>query len=192
MNGNKKVRWAVLKTVVAIAAGVLAAVLVAKIPQSIKHKELGTISQTGVVGPAPKTEKQLVADCLRDKTCKLLAEVGYYEARSESDEGMAAVMHVVLNRATYPKMWGSTPHSVVAQKHQFSYRWDGSMKKGFAEKKAYKRSILVAKGVIDGTITDITNGSNHYHTNYVYPKWRHSLKKKVVIGSHIFYDFKRG
>lgn len=169
----------------------MSAILVAKIPQSIKKTELGTISVYGKVEPLPKTEKQLITECLSDKTCKLLAEVGYYEARSESDEGLAAVMHVVLNRANYPRMWAKTPQGVVAQKHQFSYRWDGSMRKGFAEKKAYKRSILIAKGVIDGTIDDITDGSNHYHTNYVSPKWRHSLTKKVVIGNHIFYDFKR-
>lgn len=134
------------------------------------------------------SNNEKIGSCMSNKTCKLLAEVGYYESRSEPDEGVAGVMHVVLNRAEHDSKWPNSPQKVVAQKHQFSYRWDGSMKKGFAEKESYRRMLLIAYNVLVGEIESPVGKSNHYHTVDVKPKWRHNMRKVATIGSHVFYE----
>lgn len=122
--------------------------------------------------------------------CKLLAEVGYHEARGEPDRGIAAVMHVVKNRANHPKYWPYTLRAVVYQKQQFSYTHDGSLKKGFTEKRAHDKVMAIAWDVYSGMTEDPTNGGTYYHNNKVNPVWRTRLDKTVVIGNHIFYKRK--
>lgn len=137
-------------------------------------------------GVKQKTQQGLTCN----KECKWLAEVGYHEARGESDKGVAAVMHVVLNRKNHDTMWPATVSGVVTQKAQFSYRHDGSMKRGFAEKDQYKRMVKLAKAVVHGKIEDPTDGAVFYHTKAVKPGWSKRVKKLDVIGSHIFYKLK--
>lgn len=124
---------------------------------------------------------------MKDKKCRLLAEIGYFESRSESDKGMAAVMHVSLNRKKHPSLWPSTLHGVVSQPRQFSYRWDGSMKKGYVEKKQHIRSSVIAYKVLSGEIPDVSKGATFYFRKELSPVWSKKLTKTVVIGEHIFY-----
>lgn len=161
--------------------------LLTKLNTVIPVAEQGTSNV--LVGKPTLTEKQKVEWCKKDKTCNLLAEVGYYEARNQKDdEDVAAVMHVVLNRADHPKRWSDDPHKVVSQPWQFSYRWDGSMKRGFAEKKAHKRMMVIAYKVVNGKIESPVGLSDHYHTKDVKPNWDwKKLTKIAVAGDHIYY-----
>lgn len=109
------------------------------------------------------------------------------ESRSESDKGVAAVLHVIMNRVNHPKMWPSTISGVISQPWQFSYRTDGSLEKGFTDKRQYRRIAVIAKKVLDGEISSPVGDSTHYHTKQVKPVWREKLTKIGSIGRHIFY-----
>ena len=128
---------------------------------------------------------------------RCLAQAIYFEARSEPEEGQAAVAQVVLNRA----MSGLYPGSVCGvvfqnqERHnacQFSFACDGHPLR-MTEADAWTNAVRIAHEVTDGTtyVSDI-GGSTHYHANYVTPFWARSLKRMEVIGHHIFYTLKPG
>ncbi len=128
---------------------------------------------------------------------RCLAQAIYFEARSEPEEGQAAVAQVVLNRA----MSGLYPGSVCGvvfqnqERHnacQFSFTCDGHPLR-MTEADAWTNAVRIAHEVTDGStyVSDI-GGSTHYHANYVTPFWARSLKKMEVIGHHIFYTLKPG
>ena len=127
----------------------------------------------------------------------------YFEAAVESTAGKVAVAYVTLNRvssAFYP----NTICEVVKQgKHyssgfpvrdrcQFSWYCDG---KGDVPRPGslWEESQRVAKVMIqrhlNSQLLDITDGSTHYHANWMeeYPRWSHQRKKLVSIDQHIFY-----
>ena len=152
-----------------------------------KLQEKPVSSSPVVVGKVTQlSDKERVNLCKKDNVCKILSEVGFYEARSEGDKGMKAVMFVVLNRVAHPKFPDSV-HKVVSQPYQFSYRHDGSMKKGFNDEASYERSLIIAHKVLGKELKDLTNGSTFYHTKSVFPKWRLKFKQEVIIKNHIFY-----
>lgn len=140
-----------------------------------------------VVNYILKTDEQYFKECMKSVRCKLLTEVGYMESRSESDKGVAAVMHVVLNRANHPKMWPSTIAGVISQPWQFSYKNDGSLEKGFTDKKQYRRIAVIARKVMDGEVESPVGLATFYHTKQVAPSWRQRVVKVGSIGEHIFY-----
>lgn len=127
--------------------------------------------------------------CLKSFKCKLLSEAGYFESRSESDEGVAAVMFVILNRVKHPTRWPSTVAEVLSQKLQFSYKHDGQMKKGFAEKEQYDRILVIAGKVVTGVIHSPVGEATHYHTTSIkVPRWASEKRVVAVIGNHVFYE----
>ncbi len=128
---------------------------------------------------------------------RCLAQAVYFEARSEPEEGQAAVAQVVLNRA----MSGLYPGSVCGvvfqnQQHhnacQFSFACEGHALR-VSEGESWTNAVRIAREVTDGAtyVSDI-GGSTHYHANYVRPFWARSLKKMDVIGHHIFYTLRPG
>src|SRR5678809_1115676 len=73
----------------------LATLLVCCWPQPVAHHEHDLpppVSHSTVILLSPEEK------CEMSKQCAKLAEVGYFEARSESDEGVLATMFTVLNR----------------------------------------------------------------------------------------------
>lgn len=118
--------------------------------------------------------------------CLKLAEAGYYEARGESDEGVAAVMYVIINRVNHKK-WPGTIAKVIHQKSQFSYTFDGSLDKPM-EKAQKDRMRLLAWEVIHGTIPNPVGLANHYHSKSSKPFWKRKMKFVTQIGNHLFYQ----
>ena len=133
-----------------------------------------------------KTDEQYFKECMRSVQCKMLSEALYYESRSESDKGVIAVAHVILNRVNHPTLWPSTIKGVVTQPYQFSYRHDGSMDKGFTEKRQYVRVATIAAKVIDGIIPSPVAGSTYYHHKSISPYWSKVKRKVAQIGNHVF------
>ncbi len=138
-----------------------------------------------IEGPQAETEE------------RCLAQAVYFEARSEPEEGQAAVAQVVLNRV----MSGLYPASVCGvvfqnqQRHnacQFSFACEGRALR-VSEPEAWSRAVRIAKEVAEGSayVSDV-GGSTHYHANYVRPTWARALTKMDVIGHHIFYKLKPG
>ena len=128
---------------------------------------------------------------------RCLAQAIYFEARSEPEEGQAAVAQVVLNRAMSGLYPGSVCGVVFQNQErrdacQFSFACDGHALR-MTEADAWTKAVRIAHEVTDGStyVSDI-GGSTHYHANYVTPFWARSLKRTEVIGHHIFYTLKPG
>jgi spore germination cell wall hydrolase CwlJ-like protein len=131
----------------------------------------------------------------REQRC--LAEAIYFEARSEPEEGQAAVAQVVLNRVKSGLYPTSVCGVVYQNRHrhlacQFTFACEGrSLRVTDAE--AWDTAKRVARAVTDGTtyVADV-GGATHYHADYVRPYWARRLKKMDVIGRHIFYRLRPG
>ena len=126
-----------------------------------------------------------------------LATAIYFEARSEPEEGQAAVAQVILNRVASGLYPGSVCGVVFQnqQRHnacQFSFACEGHDLR-IGERDAWSTAVRVAHEVTEGTayVSDV-GGSTHYHANYVRPLWASRLTKMDKIGHHIFYKLKPG
>lgn len=131
----------------------------------------------------------------RENRC--LAEAIYFEARSEPEEGQAAVAQVVLNRVA-SGLYPSTICGVVFQNRrhyhacQFSFTCEGRSLR-VTEPEAWRTAVRIAEEVSDGkTYVADVGGATHYHADYVRPTWARRLKKMDVIGHHIFYKLRPG
>ena len=130
-----------------------------------------------------------MAECAKYRQCRTLAEVGYYEARGESDLGVIAVMYVVINRTLHSR-WPNTILQVAYQKSQFSYTFDGALNKEM--KKAQKHRMMeLAWDVIHKNVKNPIGSADHYHSVNVHPAWVNKLKFVVKIGNHMFYEGKK-
>jgi spore germination cell wall hydrolase CwlJ-like protein len=131
----------------------------------------------------------------REKKC--LAEAIYFEARSEPEEGQAAVAQVVLNRVSSGLYPASVCGVVYQNRHrwhacQFSFACEGKSLR-IADSDSWATARRIADEVMDGkTYLADVGGSTHYHANYVRPRWAKRLKKMDVIGHHIFYTLRPG
>ncbi|QND59203.1 cell wall hydrolase [Mesorhizobium huakuii] len=123
---------------------------------------------------------------------KCLANGIYFEARSESVRGQAAVAQVILNRVRNP----AYPNSICGvvyqndswfNRCQFSFACDGR-KKRIDDPVAYKTAQDIAMAVTAGKIFIPEVGSStHYYAQYVHPGWARTMQKMTKIGLHIFY-----
>ena len=130
------------------------------------------------------------AQTAKEKKC--LAEAIYFEARSESEAGQAAVAQVVLNRVN-SGLYPSTVCGVVYQNRthynacQFSFACEGKSLR-INEPEPWATAVRIAEAVTSGQTYSVGVGSaTHYHANYVRPRWARQLKKMDVIGTHVFY-----
>lgn len=127
------------------------------------------------------------------KEQRCLAEAIYFEARSEPEQGRAAVAQVVLNRVksgTYP---GSVCGVVYQNRHrylacQFSFACMGKSLR-VTEAEPWQDAVRLARDVYEGRVyLEEIGASTHYHADYVSPDWAKRLRKMDVIGRHIFYS----
>ena len=131
----------------------------------------------------------------REERC--LAEAIYFEARSEPEEGQAAVAQVVLNRVSSGLYPASVCGVVYQNRHrhnacQFSFACEGKSLR-VTETDAWHTAQRIAREVTSGEtyLADIGDAT-HYHANYVRPRWARALKRMDKIGHHIFYELKPG
>lgn len=126
-----------------------------------------------------------------DAQFQCLAQALYFEARGETVKGQFAVAEVIMNRVA-SKQFPNTACGVVNQgtgrkyQCQFTYTCDGH-KEIIAEKRAYERVSKVARVVLDGIETKLTDGATYYHTTAVRPRWSRSFTQTARIGVHKFY-----
>ena len=123
----------------------------------------------------------------------------YHEARGETLAGNIAVGYVTMNRVADPR-YPDTVCGVVHQakyhgwdlvnpiknRCQFSWYCDG-LSDNPQDGKAMLESVLIAKHIIAGTVTDISEGATHYHAKYVNPYWSDDMTVVLEVGQHIFY-----
>ena len=126
----------------------------------------------------------------------------YYETRSSNLADNYAVADVVLNRVEDTR-YPNTICEVVKEgqkdangnmkrnKCQFSWYCDGKSDVP-RDRESWKRAQSVAWDIVKWeTYRGITEGSTHYHTTYVNPRWNKSRKGWSItrvgrIGAHIF------
>jgi len=119
-----------------------------------------------------------------------LARTIYFEARGQSDREMAAVGHVVMNRVRQSRF----PDDVCAvikdggdePPCQFSWWCDGRPDVA-TNRREYNRAVRVARGILDGTVPDPTNGANMFHNRAASPSWADEAEPKGRIGDQYFY-----
>ena len=126
-----------------------------------------------------------------------LAQAIYFEARSEPEEGMAAVAQVVLNRVKSGLYADSVCGVVFQNSHrykacQFSFTCEGKSLR-VTELGYWQTALRIAREVTEGKtwLADV-GGATHYHANYVRPNWAAHLKRMDKIGHHIFYRARNG
>ena len=141
-------------------------------------------------------------------TC--LADNIYWEARNQPVRGMFAVAFVVDNRVSdkrYPDtyceviMQGPTRPSwkdktilfPVKNRCQFSWYCDGKSDDiPSYDRQVYRIAVEIARMIFFGQYNeDITYGATHYHANYVFPAWRKTKTKTLIVGDHIFYRWEQ-
>ena len=121
----------------------------------------------------------------------------YFEARGEPVKGQQAVAQVILNRVKNPAYPRSVCGVVYQNKRkrnrcQFSFACDG-IRDRIRSAKHWRVAKKVANEAIDGKVwLRKVGSSSHYHADYVRPRWRRSMKRRVKIGRHIFYRTYRG
>lgn len=120
------------------------------------------------------------------------ARVAWGEARGEPDDGMHAVLNVMMNRKQDPR-FPNTLSSVARQPYQFSaYNTDDPNKdKLVAVSNAdlyFWRAKWLATFAQMGLLWDITDGATYYHsTGIERPDFLADAEVSAVIGSHVFY-----
>ncbi|MFJ5368147.1 cell wall hydrolase [Bosea sp. CER48] len=139
----------------------------------------------------------LIAPEAMAKEQRCLAEAVYFEARSESFQGQAAVAQVVLNRVK-SGLYPSSVCGVVYQNSnrylscQFTFTCEGKSLR-IAEPGPWRDAVRIAREVYEGTTyLPEVGASTHYHANYVRPNWAKKLKKMDTIGQHVFYQLRPG
>ncbi len=135
----------------------------------------------------------LTVAALKGEERRCLADAIYYEARSESRLGQAAVADVVLNRvasAIYPNSICEVVYQGSERRTgcQFSFTCDGSMKARRNEQK-YAEAELMAGAMLAGVRAPVSRYATHYHADYVSPPWAQKLTPTATIGVHKFYRF---
>ena len=127
----------------------------------------------------------------------------YYETRSSNLADMYAVADVVLNRVEdtrYPdsicgvvKEGQQYPDGRMKRnKCQFSWYCDGKNDTP-RDRESWKKAQSIAWDMVKwNSFRGITEGSTHYHTTYVNPRWNKSRKGWSItrvgrIGAHIYY-----
>lgn len=149
----------------------------------------------------------------QDPQAYCLAENIYFEARSDSVAGQAAVADVVINRmfdSRYPdnicdvvhdgpvrESWKTRqtedPNDAVfypiKNRCQFSWYCDGKAET-INDKKAWIKAQYIAYQMLYADrYRGITEGATHYHAHYVNPTWAQQIQYIDSIGSHKFYRY---
>jgi len=153
-----------------------------------------TLAPKSAAGDKPDYAALIDAkDSARQQRC--LAEAIYFEARSEPEDGQAAVAQVVLNRVRNGN-FASTVCGVVYQDRnhpfacQFSFACEGKSLR-IEEPGPWAIAVRIAKDVVGGALYNpLVGQAVNYHANYVMPYWASSLQRVDRIGHHIFYKFR--
>jgi hypothetical protein len=143
-------------------------------------------AQAPATAPLPVDEKEV----------RLLAATAWGEARSEGEDGMRAVAHVMVNRVG--QRFGDSLETVIHAPKQFSVwnRGDPNRRlvSGLAENTnvafggpEWEAAQRIAREVLSGQSVDPTNGALFYHTRAIRPYWSHHGEGRRVIGAHVFY-----
>jgi N-acetylmuramoyl-L-alanine amidase len=130
-----------------------------------------------------------------------LARTIWGEARGETLTGKESVANVILNRFKLSQRrgkmwWGNTIEEICKKPYQFSC-WN-STDPNYLKLLAVREEDLqfgiclrIARRAVNGVLADHTNGADHYHADYVTPKWADARVPTAIIGAHLFYQLEK-
>lgn len=182
------------------AGGVLvlaAAMNFALYPDALAAVVSGERPIIGFVPEEPAaTETGTVPVTVNEEEVRLLAATVWGEARSEGEDGMRAVAHVMVNRVG--SRFGEDLATVILSPKQFSVwnRNDPNRRivqtlardpSGVATDPQWAVAERVSREVLSGQSVDPTSGALFYHTRAVRPRWARIGEGRQVIGQHVFY-----
>ncbi|MCW0197043.1 cell wall hydrolase [Sphingopyxis sp.] len=153
------------------------------------------LQQEAFVGPPAKPYAFRGLTALdRERAHYCLTSALYYEAASESDDGMRGVAQVIVNRARHPS-FPNTICGVVFQGSeragvcQFTFACDGAMARA-PEKRNWLRASRIASAALNGYVFPGVGLATHYHTTAIWPRWGKSLVMTNIVGAHIFHRWR--
>ena len=127
-----------------------------------------------------------------------MAQNIYYEARGSNRADRIAVADVVLNRVQDTR-YPDTICEVVKQGRQYAdgnmirnqcqFSWYCDGKSDWpTDMDAWVDAQMIAYNMLQyGQGRGLTEGSDHYHADYVDPSWARNLQLVGRIGVHVFY-----
>lgn len=132
----------------------------------------------------------------RAQALECLTQAAYYEAGNESEDGLRAVVQVVLNRVRHPAFPSSIcgvvyQGSTRATGCQFTFTCDGSLQRQ-PDPHKWARAKRIAESALNGAVYAPVGLATHYHAYYVIPYWAATLAKNAVVGAHLFYRWAGG
>lgn len=154
-----------------------------------------------IVGFVPEEPSAVAAEpapdvALNEAEVRLLASTVWGEARSEGEEGMRAVAHVMVNRVG--ARFGENLETVIMTPYQFSVWNRGDPNRrlvsnperyatGGSALETWTQAQAIAREVLSGQSVDPTQGALFYHTRAIRPRWARQGIGRQVIGAHVFY-----
>ena len=130
----------------------------------------------------------------RERAHYCLTSAIYYEAASETDDGMRGVAQTVINRVRHPS-FPNTVCGVVFQGSQragvcqFTFSCDGAMART-PERRNWLRASRIASAALGGYVFPKVGLATHYHTQAIWPRWGKSLVMTNIVGAHIFHRWR--
>lgn len=146
-----------------------------------------------VFASAPEVPEVVV----NEDEVRLLAATVWGEARSEGEDGMRAVAHVMVNRVG--DRFGEDLATVILTPKQFSVWNRGDPNRALVQNLVreperyvtdatqWEQAQRIAREVLAGQSADPTDGALFYHTRAVRPSWARYGVGRQTIGAHIFY-----
>jgi hypothetical protein len=157
--------------------------------------DLGRLREEAYVGPPAKAYVfRGVTPLDRQRAHYCLTAAIYYEAASETDDGMRGVAQTVLNRVRHPS-FPNTVCGVVFQGSQragvcqFTFSCDGAMARAPSQSN-WARASRIAADALAGRVFASVGLATHYHTQAIWPRWGKSLVMTNIVGAHIFHRWR--
>lgn len=177
-----------------MAAGLNFAMYPEALAQAIRTDFIqGFVPNEPSMGPNTRNIPQVTLD---EAEVRLLAATAWGEARSEGEEGMRAVAHVMVNRVG--ERFGQDLRTVIRAPWQFSAWNRGDPNRRLVQNperyatggialETWEIAQRVAREVLSGQSVDPTGGALFYHTTAIRPSWSRYGEGRQVIGAHVFY-----
>ncbi len=177
-----------------VAAGLNFAMYPEALAQAIRTDFIqGFVPVEPSMGP---NTRDIPVVALDEAEVRLLAATAWGEARSEGEEGMRAVAHVMVNRVG--ERFGQDLRTVIRAPWQFSAWNRGDPNRRLVQNperyatggialETWETAQRVAREVLSGQSVDPTNGALFYHTTAIRPSWSRYGEGRQVIGAHVFY-----
>lgn len=153
------------------------------------------LREEAFVGPPAKSYVFRGVTALdRERAHYCLTAAIYYEAASETDDGMRGVAQVIVNRTRHPS-FPNTICGVVFQGSQragvcqFTFSCDGAMARA-PSKPNWLRASCIAAAALGGYVFPKVGLATHYHTQAIWPRWGKSLVMTNIVGAHIFHRWR--